>query len=136
VTDYWRVRIDWHSELECAQKWGLADSGSFPPAADENRYSLVDTWREAVAKQLLTPAPDGAAVAWKRAKLESRDFSHLPIKAPRVEQAIADDLAFLAAHPTRRSRATTLPMDDQQALTTMVRELLREELDETPPSVA
>jgi hypothetical protein len=31
---------------------------------------------------------------------------------------------------------TTLPMADQQAVTTMVRELLREELDETPPSVA
>jgi hypothetical protein len=31
---------------------------------------------------------------------------------------------------------TTLPMADQQAITTMVRELLREELDETPPSVA
>jgi hypothetical protein len=31
---------------------------------------------------------------------------------------------------------TTFPMADQQAITTMVRELMREELDETPPSVA
>jgi hypothetical protein len=219
VTDYWRVRMDWHSELELAQKWGLADSGSFPPAADENRQHLVDKWREAAVKQLLTPAPDGGAVAWKRAKLAGRDFSHLPTKAERIERAIADDVAFLAAHPARRDNreaiarrrefkeamrqrirdvaasrnlsdeeikpaltlkhhklgnfvekhgvewpwllegkgrifekdpitlnpnmtgsefaavVTTLPMADQQAITTMVRELLREEL-EPPPSVA
>jgi hypothetical protein len=103
TTSYWRVRLDWHVELEAAQKRGLADSGSFPPAADENRFSLVDTWREAVVKQLLTPAPNVAAVAWKRAKLSGRDFSYLPVKPDRVERAIASDLAFLAAHPVRRS---------------------------------
>jgi len=27
----------------------------------------------------------------------------LPIKTTRIEQAIAEDVAFLAAHPTRRS---------------------------------
>jgi hypothetical protein len=81
----------------------VADSGSFPPAADENRYSLVVTWREAVVKQLLTPAPDGAAVAWKSAKLAGRGFSHLPTKAERIEHVIADDLAFLAAHQVRQS---------------------------------
>jgi hypothetical protein len=102
TTSYWRVRLDWHSELKCAQQWGLADSGSFPPAADENRISLVEMWREAVVKQLLTPAPNVGAVAWKRAKLSGRDFRYLPVKPDRVERAIADDVAFLAAHPTRR----------------------------------
>ncbi len=101
TTSYWRARLDWHGELECAQKWGLADSGSFPPAADENRFWLVDTWREAVVKQLLTPAPKVAAVAWKRAKFSGRDFSYLPVKPERVERVIADDVAFLDAHPTR-----------------------------------
>jgi hypothetical protein len=46
-----------------------------------------------------------AAITWKRAKLKSRDFPHLPIKRERVERAIADDVAFLAAHPTRAKRA-------------------------------
>jgi hypothetical protein len=41
TTGYWRARLDWQSELQCAQKWGVADSGSFPPAADENRFSLA-----------------------------------------------------------------------------------------------
>lgn len=54
-------------------------------------------------KQLLTPAPNVAAVVWKRAKLGARDFSHLPTKRERVERMIDDDVAFLAAHPVRQS---------------------------------
>ena len=106
TTSYWRARLDWHTALKFAQTCGLADSGSFPPAANGNRLSLVDTWREAVVKQLLTPAPNVAAVAWKRAKLSGRDFRHLPVKPDRVERAIADDEAFLAAHPTRTKRGS------------------------------
>jgi len=61
---------------------------------------LVDTWREAVVKQLLTPLPDLAAIIWKRAKLASREFAQLPTNAKRIERAIADDVAWLA-HPTK-----------------------------------
>jgi hypothetical protein len=94
--------MDWHDALSISQQYGIADSASFPLAENESHLGLVDKWREAVAKQLLTPAPDLGAVTWKRAKLKSGDFSWLPIEAPRVERAIADDLAFLAAHPVRQ----------------------------------
>jgi hypothetical protein len=104
VADYWRARLDWHSELGIAQRYGIADSVSFPSAENENRFGLVDKWREAVAKKLLTPAPDLGAITWKRAKLKSSDFPHLPVKKERVERAIADDVAFLEAHPTRAKR--------------------------------
>jgi hypothetical protein len=107
VADYWRARLDWTSELGTAQQYGIADSASFPPADNASRFGLVDTWREAVVKQLLTPAPDGAAVTWKRAKLKSSDFPHLPVKKERVERANADDVAFLEAHPTRAKRGTS-----------------------------
>jgi hypothetical protein len=103
VSKYWRARLDWYHVLSISQQYGIADSASFPSAENERWLGLVDTWREAVAKQLLTPAPDLGAVSWKRAQLKSSDFSYLPIKAPRVERAIADDIAFLAAHPVRRS---------------------------------
>jgi hypothetical protein len=105
VSEYWRARLDWLAALSISQQYGIADSASFPSAENENRFGPVDRWREAVAKQLLTPAPDLGAVTWKRAKLKSSDFSHLPIKAARVERAIADDVAFLDAHPTRRSNS-------------------------------
>jgi hypothetical protein len=108
VSDYWRTRMDWHSALGIAQQYGIADSTSFPSAENEGRMGLVDTWREAVVKQLLTPAPDGAAITWKRAQLAGRGFSQLPTKAERIERVISEDLAFLAAHPTRRSNSEML----------------------------
>ncbi len=57
-------------------------------------------------KQLLTPAPNVAAVAWKRAKFSGSDFPYLLVKPERVERVIVDDEAFLAAHPTRIKRGS------------------------------
>jgi hypothetical protein len=103
ITNYWRARLDWQFALEFAQDHGLGDSGSFLPASDENRFVLVDAWRDAVAHQLLTPAPNVAAVAWKRAKLAGRGFSQLPVSADRVKHAIDADVEWLEAHPVRQS---------------------------------
>jgi hypothetical protein len=103
AADYWHARWKWHDELETAQRYGIGDSESFPPPAPASPLEAVDKWREAVAKQLLTPAPTLADVAWKRAKIKSDEFNQLPISLARAEKAIADDLALLAAHPTRRA---------------------------------
>jgi hypothetical protein len=65
---------------------------------------MVDKWREALMRQLLTPAPDTRAVAWKQMTLASRQFRYQVANPERVKQAIAEDLAFLAAHPTRQSK--------------------------------
>ena len=35
VADYWRTRLDWHGALETAQRYGIADSASFPSAENE-----------------------------------------------------------------------------------------------------
>jgi hypothetical protein len=75
-----------------------------PTAENESWSGQIAKWRETVAKQLITPAPTLAAVAWKRAKIKSDEFKRLPISLARAERAIADDLAFLAAHPTRKRR--------------------------------
>jgi hypothetical protein len=108
TADYWHARFKWDQALDTAQKYGIGDSGSFPPRAPASPFEAVNTWREAVAKQLLTPAPTLADVAWKRAKIKSDEFKRLPITLARAEQAIADDLAFLAAHPTRRTNSEAL----------------------------
>jgi hypothetical protein len=104
TADYWDVRCKWRHELATAQRYGIGDSASFPPPVSAGPFEDVDLWREAVAKQLLTPAPTLADVAWKRAKIKSDDFEWLPITLARAEQAIADDVAFLAAHPTRTKK--------------------------------
>ena len=65
----------------------IGDSASFPePREIETRWDMIGKWRAAVVKQLLTPAPDDAAVTWKRAQLAGRGFSYLPTKAARIER--------------------------------------------------
>jgi hypothetical protein len=105
LTSYWRARLDWHSALGFAQDRGIADADRFPPTDNESRLSLVDTWRAALVKQLLTPAPDAGAVAWKWAQVRAENYRCTDVKPERIERAIADDVAFLEAHPTRRSIA-------------------------------
>jgi hypothetical protein len=47
------------------------------------------------------------AVAWKRAQLRAESHRYTDVKPERIERAIADDVAFLEAHPTRRSIAAS-----------------------------
>jgi hypothetical protein len=117
LTSYWRARLNWYSALGYAQDHGIADADRFPPADSESRLALVDTWRAALMKQLLTPAPDIGAVSWKRAQFNAGEHLYSGVKPERIERAIADDEAFLAAHPTRRSiaasRHSSKPEHDQ-----------------------
>jgi hypothetical protein len=45
------------------------------------------------------------AVIWKRTQLASGKVVYCDVKLERVEAAIAADVAFLEAHPTRRTPA-------------------------------
>jgi hypothetical protein len=53
---------------------------------------------------MLTPAPDMLSVTWKRAQLKAENHKHTDLKTESIERAIADDVEFLRAHPTRRKR--------------------------------
>jgi hypothetical protein len=69
------------------------------------RQSPCRRARESLARGrgLASPAPDTAAVAWKKAALAGGQHEITDVKTERVERAIAADLAFLAAHPVRLS---------------------------------
>jgi hypothetical protein len=127
VTAYWRARLDWHSALEFAQGRGIADADRFPPADNESRQSLVDTWRAALVKQLLTPAWDVASVKWKQMALARGEHRYTDVKPERIERAIADDLAFLAAHPVRRSNSETMAhrREFKEAMRQRIRDIAR-----------
>lgn len=60
--------------------------------------------READAEQLLTPSPDRAALIWKQCQIRLGWLSEQQIA--QVERSIADDEAFLSAHPARQCRHT------------------------------
>jgi hypothetical protein len=102
LTAYWRARLDWHTALSSAQTHGVADANKHPSTENENRFLMVDNWRASLMKQVLTPAPDAVAVAWKRAQLRAENYLYADVKPERIERAIADDVEFLRTHPTRR----------------------------------
>ena len=98
--------MDWHSELSSAQSWNVPGASSYPQCKDdfESRGAEVSAWREALTKQMLTPAPDTAAIAWKRTALKSGQHEFTEVKTETIERGITSDVEFLAAHPTRRQR--------------------------------
>jgi hypothetical protein len=63
-------------------------------------------------RQLLIPAPDLNCIKWKQATLARGkssgqvEFWNSGVK--QIERAIADDLAWLAAHPTNRSKGEAI----------------------------
>jgi hypothetical protein len=59
-------------------------------------------------RQLLTAAPDAQAVAWKQAELARGQHRQSDVAPGRIEQAIAADKAWLAAHLTRRSNSEAM----------------------------
>jgi len=104
VTNYWRAMLDLHHAVEMAAREGLREAclqkGDFD---EKGRWYFVDSYREAVRKQIFTPAPDLAAVNWKRAHLDRAIYAGA--KMERMEQIIANDLVFIKAHPTRKDHA-------------------------------
>jgi hypothetical protein len=109
LTDYWRARLDWESALSLAQEHNIADANSYPKCDDygKDRWSLLDLWRTALVKQMLTPAPDVAAVAWKRAQLRAEQYRYTDVKPERLQCAIDADVEWLKAHPSKKSIAAS-----------------------------
>jgi hypothetical protein len=105
LTGYWRARLDWQGALSTAQSHNVADANSFPKC--EGRLELVDLWRTALIKQMLTPAPDVAAVAWKRAQMRAENYRYANVKPTRLQLAIDADVEWLEAHPSRKSIAAS-----------------------------
>lgn len=112
ATRYWRARMDFESAVESAQNNGVQE-GRLHPAVDHNDWlPMVDQYRKALVKQLLTPGWNVASAAWKRTVLERNDYViGIHVEAELVQRAIDDDLAFLAAHPTKRSIRATKKQD-------------------------
>jgi hypothetical protein len=65
-----------------------------------------------LVKQLLTPAPNLAAVAWKQNALARGKYEYSGLTPERLKRAIDEDLAFLAAHPVRQSKRESAKAKD------------------------
>jgi hypothetical protein len=103
LTEYWLRRLRFMDAISRAHRLGFSDKTlQRQDTSNENRWRVIESYRDALDKQLRTPAPDMAAVSWKRQKLR-KEFG---VNKERVEKAIADDVTFLDAHPTRNSSSS------------------------------
>jgi hypothetical protein len=109
ATRYWRARLDLDRAVVDAQRLEIPEGRNHPAIGSEHQHSkdqqLVKGWREALVRQLLTPASHTAHVAWKQNVLARGRYKYSGLNAERLERAIADDLAFLAAHPVRHENS-------------------------------
>ena len=134
ATRYYRAALDFHVAVSVAQCRGSPEGNPGGPLRPENgspecresaRLGMVANWREALVRQLLTPAPDAAAVSWKRAALVAGKWRHTDTTGEQIEQAIAEDVAFLAAHPVRKSDSEAMPRrrEFKEAMCRRIREI-------------
>jgi hypothetical protein len=108
ATRYWRLRMEFQSAISWAQQMEIPEGRSHPSdPEDRDRQPMVDKWRAALVRQLLTPAWDTASVAWKQNALARGKYEYTGLEPDRLKHAISEDLAFLAAHPVRQSKCKT-----------------------------
>jgi hypothetical protein len=104
ATCYWRARMKMGWAVSFAQNVGAAEGRLHPSIDDVGQLRLVEQYREALMKQLLTPAPNLAAVSWKQKVFAKGDHRFTNVEPERIERAITEDEVFLAAHPVRRGK--------------------------------
>jgi len=103
VMDYWHVSMKMDSAISRVQHCE-APEGELHPIRDPKHYwTLVEKYRIAWARLMLTPAPTAREIMWKRAQLKAEKHKYTGLKTERLERVIADDVEFLRTHPTRRS---------------------------------
>jgi hypothetical protein len=103
ATDFWYAYLRFTDQVSRARAAGVKEAHQHAEESPEARFEILDRYREALGRQLLTPAPTLEKVNWKRSLLNK---THIGTKKEFVEKAIEDDIAFLNAHPTRTRTVT------------------------------
>jgi hypothetical protein len=104
--------LDFDHAVSIAQMREIPEGHYHPIVNPEDHMPMVTRYREALVKQLLAPAPDGASVAWKQNGLARGKYKHTGLKPEHLKLVIAQDLAFLAAHPIRQSNRRSAKAKD------------------------
>jgi hypothetical protein len=127
ATSYWKKRLDFHGTLQSVQKLGMPEGRNHPTVTQEDRNPLLDSWRAALVKQLLTPAPDANSVKWKQATFAGGQHKYTDTNPKKIERAIAADVAWLAGHPTKKSRPMSNERkEERRAFKEAMRQRIRE----------
>jgi hypothetical protein len=108
VREYWKAAREMDSAIHRVQQHELPEGDLHKLLVPGSCWPIIAKYRAAIMAQLLTPAPTALEIEWKRAAFKRGDHKYTDVKPERIERAIADDLAFLAAHPVRRSNSETM----------------------------
>jgi hypothetical protein len=100
--EYFHRRMEFECVVGRMQDLGLPEGNLHP--APRDRGEAVRLWREALVYQFLLPAPRNDCVAWKKARLAIGEIERAGMTRERAQNVIDGDIAFLAAHPTKKSK--------------------------------
>jgi hypothetical protein len=102
VMDYYHAAMKMKVAISCMQNFGAVEGDDlYPLVTDETHGSIVNKYRLAWSKLMLTPAPNSGYVRWKRMQVIAENWHYTGLSAERCEQAIAADEEWLEAHPVR-----------------------------------
>ena len=103
LREYWKAAREMDSAIHRVQRFELPEGDLHQPLVLGSCWPILAKYRAAIMAQLLTPAPTAREIEWKRAVFKHGDHEYTDTKPERIERAIAEDVEFLRAHPTRRS---------------------------------
>jgi hypothetical protein len=106
--EYFHRRMEFECVVKRMQKMGLQEGNLHPAPMD--REEAVRLWRAALVAQFLLPAPRNDCVTWKKARLAIGEIERAGMTRERAQNVIDGDIAFLAAHPTKKS----VPMSNER----------------------
>jgi len=110
--EYFHRRMEFECVVGRMQEMGLPEGNSHP--APRDRGEAVRLWREALVYQFLLPAPHNDCVAWKKARLAIGEIERAGMTRERAQKVIDGDIAFLAAHPTKKSKPMSTEAKEQR----------------------
>jgi hypothetical protein len=102
LRNYWRASFEMSGAISSVQRHNMPEGDLHPQRNPDDHWSILAKYRAAIVQQLLTPASTAAEITWKRAAFKAGQHRHTDVKPERIERAIADDVEFLKAHPSRR----------------------------------
>jgi hypothetical protein len=98
TTRYWHTLLHFTDAVSCAKNHDVMEARTYTETSHEGRWAIVNGYRDALGRQLLTPAHDMAMVNWKRRHL-SKDY------VGADKDAIAKAIAKISPSSTRTRRA-------------------------------
>ena len=114
VMGYWLAAMKMHTAISILQNFGAVEVERYPFIEPEEHGTLVNKYRLAWCKLMLTPGPNSGHVRWKRMQLIAKNYEYTGLKPERIEQAVEADVEWLETHPVRGNRRKPSNSEPQQ----------------------